>query len=85
MTKDVKNEREFEILAIQGIMNNKDGRHFMWRLLKNAGMFDDSFNADPYVNARNVGSRANGVFLNNELKEAAPVNYMKMIEEHINE
>lgn len=79
------NARELEILAIQSIMSNKDGRNVFWRILEQAGLFDDTFDSDPYLHARNAGKRSTGVWLQNELKDVAPGSYLTMLKEHTNE
>lgn len=77
-----KKERGLETLAIQTTMSTKDGRHFMWRILEQSGIFTDNFDENPIIHARNAGSRSLGLWLDNELKDAALGSYMTMIKEH---
>jgi len=81
--KDSQNARNLELMAIQDIMSKKDGRAFMFRLMEHSGVFQDTFHADSAISAYKSGRRSNGLFLESEIKQAAPENYIKMIQEHI--
>lgn len=71
-----------ESLAIQASMSTKDGRHFMWRILEQSCVFANGFNPDPYIHAKNSGNRQIGLWLVDELKNAAFGSYMTMLKEH---
>jgi len=76
------NERELEKLEIQRIMSTEGGRAFMFRILTQAGTYDTTFDSDPYIHARNSGRRENGLWLDNELREATHPNYLRMLKEN---
>ena len=52
--------RENEIADVKWLMGSKRGRRIMHRLLKNAGVFQLSFNTDPMKMAFAEGNRNNG-------------------------
>jgi hypothetical protein len=83
MSKDSQNARNLELMAIQDIMSKKDGRSFMYRILQHAGTFNETFNESQAIHSYNAGRRSNGLFVESEIKQAAPENYIKMIQEHI--
>ncbi len=75
--------RDLEKEQVKGIMGTREGRHFMWRLLEQSGTFADCFDVDPYIHANNAGRRSLGVWLDSEIRDAAPGSYETMIKEHI--
>lgn len=81
MPSGTDNARELEILQIQSIMSQEAGRNFMWRLLRQSGVMFDNFDADPTVNAMLSGKRSIGIWLQQELQEAAPGSYLTMMKE----
>ena len=83
--KKQRKSRELELLTIRQVMKTENGRSFMWRCLQNCCVFENIFNADPVLHAYNAGAREHGTWLERELKEAAPDDYIKMLKEHINE
>lgn len=85
MTDDVKNERDLELLAIQAIMSTKDGRHFIHRVLERAGIDVTSYDDNPQRHARNSGQRELGLWVLDEVRDAAFGSYIKMLEEHNND
>ena len=80
-----ENQAELEKLSIQGIMSTENGRHTMWTVLEQSGVFTDCFDPDPIINAKNSGARCVGVWLMNVLKDAALESYLKMLKEHEDE
>ena len=70
-------------LAVINIMKTKDGRDWLYNKLQSCGVFESIFDNDTHKHAYNAGKRKVGVNLNRELKEYAPDNYMKMIEENL--
>ncbi len=76
--------REVEILTIQGIMSSKDSRSYIYSLLERSGMFTDMFDPDPYGHALNAGQRRQGLILQQDLLDAAPAEYLRMISEQVN-
>lgn len=83
--KKQQKSRELELHSIREIMKTENGRSFMWRCLQNCGTFENMFNVDPILHARNAGVRSHGLWLESELKEATPDNYFKMLKENHNE
>lgn len=83
--KKQRKSRDLELLTIRQVMKTENGRSFMWRCLQNCCVFENIFNADPVLHAYNAGAREHGLWLERELKEAAPDDYVKMLKEHINE
>lgn len=77
------NARDIEIAEIRCIMSTEAGRNFMRRLLQRTGVHADTFNPDPHVNAHRCGERSIGLWLQNELQDAAPGSYMTMIKESL--
>jgi hypothetical protein len=77
--------RSLELLAIQSIMSNEDGRHFMWRLLEYTGVSGSKFDNDPYRNAFNSGQQSVGEWLTEEMKQAAMGSYIEMLRENLDE
>ena len=80
-----RKSRDLELLTISTIMKLENGRDLMWRCLQNCCTFENIFNTDPILHAHNAGARAQGLWLERELKEAAPGDYIKMLQEHIDE
>lgn len=78
-------KRELELLTIRNIMSTENGRDFLYGQLYEAGVFISSFNADPILHAFIAGKRENGLRLEAELKEAAPKDYIRMLQEKIDE
>ena len=83
--KKQRKSRELELLTIRQVMKTENGRAFMWRCLQNCMTFDNIFHQDATVHAYNAGAREHGLWLERELKEAAPEDYIKMRQEHVNE
>ena len=78
----LNNERELELLTIRNLMKTENGRSFMWRCLQNCGTFENMFNADQSIHAFNSGKRSHGLWLDDELREAAPDDYFRMLKEN---
>ena len=72
-------------LNIENIMRSEGGRNYMNSLLQYCGVNEIMFDKDASQHSFNTGLRAVGVHIQNELKEASPGFYIKMIEENINE
>lgn len=83
--KNQRQSRELQLLTIRELMKTENGRNFMYRCLQKCCTFENIFNADPINHAYNAGAREHGLWLERELKEAAPEDYIVMLQEHINE
>lgn len=80
--KNRKKSRDLQLHSIKNVMKTENGRDFMWRCLQNCCTFDDTFNADPIIHAKNAGLREHGLWLLREIKEAAHDEYLLMLKEH---
>lgn len=76
------NEREVELLTMRNLMRNESGRDFMWRCLQQACIFSNTYTDDPLRHAYLAGGREMGLWIDKELKEAAPDEYLLMMKEH---
>lgn len=83
--KTQSQSRELELLTMRNVMKTENGRSFMFRCLQNACVNENVFDIDPLTHAYRAGKREQGLWLDRELKEAAPEEYIKMLQEHINE
>jgi hypothetical protein len=73
-----------ESLVIQNVMKNEDGRSFIWGQLQSCGVFESIFDRDPIKHGYNAGLREGGLQLDRKVREAAPEQYVKMMQENIN-
>lgn len=80
--KKQKKTRELELLTISNIMKTENGRSFMWRCLQNCCTFENIFSNDTVQHAYNAGLRSHGLWLDEELREAAPEDYYRMLKEN---
>lgn len=81
MKTEAERLRDLEIADVRRIMNKRDGRRFMWRLLGMAGVFEvpDPGSAE-VVNFVN-GRRLMGTTLMREVFEACPEQFSQMQQE----
>jgi len=82
MAGDTEGARELELLATRNVMATPTGREFMWRCLQNCCTFENIFNKDTVQHSYNAGLRGHGLWLDAELREAAPDSYFKMLKEN---
>lgn len=80
--KKQQKSRELELLSIRNIMKTENGRAFMWRCLQNCCTFESIFSNDAAQHAYNSGLRSHGLWLDDELRDAAPDDYYKMLKEN---
>ena len=64
--------RSIEISDTMAVMSTRGGRAMISRILDRSGVFRDTFDIDPHVHAQNAGRRQLGLWLLNEIKDAAP-------------
>lgn len=83
--KKQQQSRELELLTMRNVMKTENGRHFMWRCLQNCYTFENIYDIDSVQHAYKSGSRRHGLWLDSELREAAPEDYFKMLKENYNE
>ncbi len=74
--------RELELDAIRGMMRNEAGRDYFAKLLAEAHVNLDTFNADPIKHAHRAGSRLIGLRIQRDLIEADSDLYITMLKEH---
>ena len=74
--------RELELLTIRHIMKTENGRNFMFRCLQNCSTFESIFNVDTQLHSFSAGLRSHGIWLDDELREAATDDYFKMLKEN---
>lgn len=63
------------------MMGNRSGRHLVWHLLSQFGVFHEGFSENPQVLARASGRRSAGLQLLQMIDEFAPEKYAKMADE----
>ena len=81
--KPKKKGGDIESLVIQNLMKGDGGRAWMWKHLQDCGVFENIFDVDTHKTAYAAGKRQAGLQLENDLKTAAPGDYLKMIQENI--
>lgn len=75
--------RNIEIVEIMRILGTVDGRRYMMSILNGTGIDSSVFDKDTHQHAYNAGARSVGIRLRNDLKDAAPELYLRMLKEHI--
>lgn len=80
----LKNEVTAEMEDIRRVMENEQGRRYMYKLLQRSGLDRCSFlfNGKADIVAFNEGGRNQGLQLKDELKQAAPGSYAMMMKEN---
>lgn len=73
------NELDFE-----NLLKTKESRKIIMEHLQYCRVFENIFNTDVSQMTYNVGLRAGGLRLMNQIKEKCPHLYLKMIEEDTN-
>ena len=63
------------------LMGHRSGRHIVWHLLGQYGLFHEGFSENPQVLARASGRRSAGLQLMELIQAFAPEKYAKMMEE----
>lgn len=74
--------RRTELDDLKWLLAHPQGCRIAWRLLALAGVFHESFNANALVMARSEGRRSLGLQLFQDLVEARPDAYSRMLTEH---
>ena len=69
-------------VCVTDVMSRKSGRDFVWELLTDCGVYQDGFNPDPYVHARNAGLKSMGLQLLHKILSACPDKHELMFSEH---
>lgn len=76
-----KLEREQAISDFKYLMEQPQGRRFVWRLLERSGVFRSSFSLNGLDMAFKEGNRNYGVSLIADLNEHCPGRYLQMIKD----
>jgi hypothetical protein len=71
--------------AVAAIMSTIPGRAWMWRMLKQASLFNSNFTGDPYRDAFLAGERNFGLRMLNDIMEHCPDAYLQMTKEANND
>jgi hypothetical protein len=67
--------------GVQYMMGHRSGRHLMWHLLAQFGVFHEGFSDNPLALARSSGRRSAGLQLMQLIDSFTPEKYAKMVEE----
>ena len=76
-------QRNIEIIEIMRILGTIEGRKYMMGVLNSTGLDRATFDKDTHQHAYNAGKRSVGLRLRDNLQDAAPELYLRMLQEHI--
>lgn len=76
-------QRNIEIVEIMRILGTIEGRKYMMGILNWTSLNSSGFDKDTHQHAYNAGVRSVGIRLRNDLQDAAPELYLRMLKEHI--
>nr|BDD45122.1 hypothetical protein 11 [bacterium] len=68
-------------LAVQTVMQSRNGRRFVFELLEQCGVLESSFTPDALQTAFNEGKRNAGLFVMRLLDQHSPQEYFTMMSE----
>ncbi len=74
--------RKIEITEIMRILGTHEGRKYMMGILNNTGLDRSTFDKDTHQHAYKAGARSVGIRLRDDLMDAAPELYLRMLTEH---
>lgn len=77
-----KIKRQGEIEDLKYLMQSHQGRRFFWRLLSHCQVYHSIFNTNALTQSHNAGMQDIGHFVQGEIVQASPENYIKMQNEH---
>ena len=76
--------KEQELNDLKTVMSTAAGRRFVWRILRDAGIFRPSFvGGDALATAFNEGSRNHGLIMLGEIMSELPASYLLMQKEAV--
>jgi len=78
----VDEQTTIEHLEIAGIMQSKNGRNVLRRVLVSCGYFSSTFDENDRKHAYNEGRRSAAINLIQQLQEAAPGELQQLLREH---
>lgn len=76
-----KDIRERDLNDLRELLELRPGRRFLWKMLSAAGVFQQSYTGDDNATNFNEGRRSIGLRLLDELTEADPGAYGKLVQE----
>lgn len=72
----------FSRICLETVMSTSNGRHFIWEILSDCGIYVDGFSPDPYIHARSSGARRIGLKLLQRILGECPGAHELMFAEH---
>lgn len=79
--KERTKQREVEVADFKWLMSEPRGRRFVWRLMREGGVFHSTFSGNALEMARNEGRREQGLALVNEVLAVCPEQWLNMIKD----
>lgn len=80
--KKAARKRADRLKFIQAAMQHEEGRAWFYDILLFCKVFQNSFEEDPYRTYFNIGQRNVGLNILADIQDAAPNEYLKMINEN---
>ena len=80
--KKASRTRAERLHFVQAAMTTEQGRAWFYDLLLRAHIFNRAFDPDPYIHAYKAGEVNLGLQILNDIQEAAPNDYIKMVSEN---
>lgn len=75
-------KRQIELEDVRYLMQSQQGRRFFWKLLGHCQVYGSIFNTNALTQSHNSGRQDVGHFVQGEIVQASPENYLKMQSEH---
>jgi len=85
MMTDLNEKRKLEVADLSCIMQTESGRNVIRRIIEESGYFYDTFDQDAIQHAKRAGKRSVAVWLIEELKQAAPNDFIQLLKEHFDD
>ncbi len=79
--KEEKAAEDRRITALRDLLGTDAGRTYLWWVLGQAGVMDNSFDRDPHVTSFKEGRRALGSKILADILRVAPGRYIEMMKE----
>lgn len=83
LTAEQKRERQKEIEDVKKILEKPEGRRYLWRMLRECGIFSNSFTLNSNQTAFNEGKRDIGLAMLIDINEADKTAFAKMQNEYL--
>lgn len=80
--KEEKYKDAYSSICLKEVMSTVNGRHFVWEILSDCGIYLDGFSPDPYIHARASGARRIGLRLMQRALAECPGGHEQMFSEH---